>query len=103
MLKSINHDLIYALTTEGYRIIVIQILGEIQYWASHKFEPNTLGSEPIDNINFSGINITSFVDKTVIANMKPIDIVNMLEVFIKDKVSLQVKMTKESQWQLFSI
>jgi hypothetical protein len=101
MLKS-NFPIIEILVFEGFHIATVtKSTGEIQYWSVKQFDVNTSGSEPVEFIQFYGVNITEFVERSINTNVK--EIVAQFEKWIEPHPVLIVKLPKFAEWQHYTM
>lgn len=102
MLESAKQLLLENLVKEGYRILILKSFDSIQYWSVSEFNPNTTGSEGIDFSKLVGINITHFFDTNSGSAIASSLVVSNLEKFIEPKIMMHVKISKNTEWQLFT-
>lgn len=94
--------LIELILSLGYRsILVVEFLGEIQYWSVVEFDPATLGSDPVNFTTVRGVNISEFIEM----NKKHTDsksLSSMYDKFIEGKSITITKLQPSIKWQCFT-
>lgn len=100
MLKLINLTLIQVLVEEGYRILVLSVNNELQYWSFTEFTPNTSGSEPVEFCSVKGVDVTDFFNRESSKDVKIV--VPNYEKFIEKTTTTTLKFSKNIIWQCFT-